>query len=36
VEHISGWLLGCATEIFTSFKEFNEFMQRKPAAIETG
>ncbi|HZE25358.1 MAG TPA: hypothetical protein VE054_15285, partial [Blattabacteriaceae bacterium] len=23
VEHISGWLLGCATEIFTSFEQFN-------------
>ncbi|HEY4678008.1 MAG TPA: hypothetical protein VIJ01_12640 [Candidatus Angelobacter sp.] len=36
VEHISGWLLGCATEIFTSFEQFNEFMQRKPAAIGAG
>ncbi len=36
VEQISGWLLGCATEVFASFEEFNEFVQRKPAAIEAG
>ena len=34
VEQISGWLLGCATEVFASFEEFNEFVKRKPAAIE--
>lgn len=26
VEEISGWLLGCATEVFTSFEEFQKFM----------
>ncbi|HEX2327462.1 MAG TPA: hypothetical protein VHN74_01970 [Candidatus Angelobacter sp.] len=25
VEHISGWLLGCASAVFTSFEEFHEF-----------
>jgi nucleoside 2-deoxyribosyltransferase len=25
VERISGWLLGCASEVFTSFEEFREF-----------
>ena len=34
VEHISGWLLGCATEVFTSFEEFNEFMNSKLAALD--
>ncbi|HEX3155260.1 MAG TPA: hypothetical protein VHV32_11575, partial [Candidatus Angelobacter sp.] len=33
VEHISGWLLGCATEVFASFEEFNEFMNSKLAAL---
>jgi nucleoside 2-deoxyribosyltransferase len=27
-EQISGWLLACATEIFRSFKEFQEFAQK--------
>jgi nucleoside 2-deoxyribosyltransferase len=31
VEQISGWLLGCATEVFTSFEEFQEFLQAQPA-----
>jgi hypothetical protein len=31
VEHISGWLLGCATEVFLSFEEFREFVQDKLA-----
>ncbi|MGB8129072.1 MAG: hypothetical protein WCG81_04715 [Candidatus Angelobacter sp.] len=35
VEQISGWLLGCATEIFLSFEEFNEFVQRKLAIAAT-
>jgi nucleoside 2-deoxyribosyltransferase len=26
VEQMSGWLLGCATEIFTSFAEFQTFL----------
>jgi len=25
LEEISGWLLGCATEVFTGFQEFREF-----------
>ncbi|HZU33456.1 MAG TPA: hypothetical protein VFB79_20235 [Candidatus Angelobacter sp.] len=36
VEQISGWLLGCATEIFTSFSEFHEFLNcklKKEAAV---
>ena len=27
VEQISGWLLGCATEVFTSFDEFQGFLR---------
>jgi hypothetical protein len=26
VEQISGWLLGCATEVFATFEEFHEFI----------
>ena len=26
VEHISGWLLGCATEVFAGVEEFHEFV----------
>jgi hypothetical protein len=26
IEQMSGWLLGCATEIFTSFEEFHTFL----------
>jgi len=33
VEQISGWLLGCATEVFSSFEEFNDFMNTKLAAL---
>jgi nucleoside 2-deoxyribosyltransferase len=39
VEQISGWLLGCATEVFMSFEEFQEFISRRTAsgpANETG
>ena len=28
VEQISGWLLGCATRVFSSFAEFDEFAHR--------
>jgi nucleoside 2-deoxyribosyltransferase len=28
VEQMSGWLLGCATEVFTSFEEFHAFMNQ--------
>ncbi|HET9365548.1 MAG TPA: hypothetical protein VFP71_11130 [Candidatus Angelobacter sp.] len=31
VEQISGWLLGCATEVFTSFDEFQEFLGTQSA-----
>jgi hypothetical protein len=31
VEQISGWLLGCATEVFTSFEGFQEFLNSKSA-----
>jgi nucleoside 2-deoxyribosyltransferase len=31
VDQISGWLLGCATEVFTSFEEFQEFLHAQPA-----
>jgi hypothetical protein len=30
-EQISGWLLGCATEVFTSFEELREFLHTKSA-----
>src|SRR6185312_3748510 len=29
VEQVSGWLLGCATEVFTNFEQFHEFAARK-------
>jgi len=31
VEQVSGWQLGCATEVFTSFAEFQEFLSTKLA-----
>jgi nucleoside 2-deoxyribosyltransferase len=33
VEQISGWLLGCATEVFPNFEEFSKFMNNKLAAL---
>ena len=33
VEQISGWLLGCATEVFANFEEFNKYMNSKLAAV---
>jgi nucleoside 2-deoxyribosyltransferase len=33
VEQISGWLLGCATEVFPSFEDFKEFVSSKLAAL---
>ena len=33
VVQISGWLLGCATEVFLSFEEFTQFMKSKLAAV---
>jgi len=32
VEEISGWLLGCASEVFTDFQQFREFIAAKAAA----
>jgi nucleoside 2-deoxyribosyltransferase len=32
VEQVSGWLLGCATEVFTSFEHFHEFANKNLAA----
>jgi hypothetical protein len=34
VEQISGWLLGCATEVFANFEQFNDFMNSKLAALD--
>lgn len=31
VEQMSGWLLGCATEVFTSFDELQEFLRTQSA-----
>jgi len=31
-EEISGWILGCATEVFSGFDEFREFMNNKSLA----
>ncbi len=28
LEQVSGWLLGCATEVFSSFEEFHAFMNQ--------
>ncbi|HEY6308209.1 MAG TPA: nucleoside 2-deoxyribosyltransferase [Candidatus Angelobacter sp.] len=37
VEQVSGWLLGCATKVFSDFDGFREFMNDKPArAIAAG
>lgn len=38
VEEVSGWLLGCASEVFKDFEEFHEFMGAKPAGepVRTG
>ena len=39
VEQISGWLLGCATEIFTSFADFHTFLSNtlsNTTAVTTG
>jgi nucleoside 2-deoxyribosyltransferase len=37
VEQVSGWLLGCATKVFSDFDGFREFMKDKPArAIAAG
>jgi nucleoside 2-deoxyribosyltransferase len=32
LEEMSGWLLGCASEVFTDFESFREFMSGKLAA----
>ncbi|SRR5260370_22227172 len=31
VEEVSGWLLGCATDVFPDVESFREFMSRKAA-----
>jgi nucleoside 2-deoxyribosyltransferase len=36
VEQVSGWLLGCATEVFRSFEELQEFLSVKPAVAIGG
>jgi nucleoside 2-deoxyribosyltransferase len=39
VEQVSGWLLGCATDVFASFEQFHEFAEnklRQSAATATG
>jgi nucleoside 2-deoxyribosyltransferase len=39
VEQVSGWLLGCATEVFASFEEFHAFMSNtlsNTAAVTVG
>jgi hypothetical protein len=34
---ISGWILGCATEVFSSFEELHEFLRAQdPAGIPAG
>ena len=33
VEQISGWLLGCATEVFCSFDEFQEFAAKLSSEV---
>ncbi len=32
VEEISGWILGCATEVFANFEELKAYLSRKYAA----
>jgi hypothetical protein len=36
IEQVSGWILGCATEVFTSFDELKDFLRKKfvPAEAE--
>ena len=31
-QEVSGWILGCATEVFSGFGEFREFMSNKSLA----
>ena len=33
VEQISGWILGCATEIFASFDELERFLEQKSVSL---
>lgn len=35
-EEISGWILGCATEVFAGFDGFREFMNGRAASAEAG
>jgi hypothetical protein len=34
VEQVSGWVLGCATEVFTSFEELKSFLAHKFQPVE--
>jgi hypothetical protein len=34
-ERVSGWILGCASEVFTDFEELKEFLVTRYAPIET-
>lgn len=36
VEEVSGWILGCATEVFAGFDAFREFLQASYAPAEAG
>lgn len=35
-EEISGWILGCATEVFTGFDRFGEFMNARHSTAVAG
>jgi nucleoside 2-deoxyribosyltransferase len=36
VEEISGWILGCSTEVFTGFDRFREFMNARRSTAAAG
>jgi len=29
VEQVSGWVLGCASQVFSSFEELHEYLSKK-------
>jgi hypothetical protein len=33
VEQVSGWILGCASEVFTDFEQLKDFLRGKFAAV---
>lgn len=35
LENVSGWILGCATEVFEDFEQLQEFLAAKFAAVVT-